>query len=200
MPAVRYPARRVKRKHVTLGSLLVQIVLVILCATLFSAKELAQPRLLMPIEFPNSAEHARLAKPVLASRPIDDFSRPGTWTMTGTGRLTFPAEPRLTDMEVLRVAVRTFTRDPAPTRSRLSAINLRRPIANEDWRDYNRLSMWIRADYSGVPTIPLQIVMHNDWRIRSPTATGARATTTSPSKARTGSRWCGRSSPSLATA
>jgi hypothetical protein len=125
-------------------------------------------RALLPIEFENSAEFAWLRKPVRASRALDDMTRPDNWRFTGTGTLTFPAEPRLNGMRVLRVDMRMFVDSPAPTRNRLSSVNLRRAFDNEDWRGYNRLSLWIRPEVSGFPMLPLQIVLRNDGVERVP--------------------------------
>ncbi|HEX6629485.1 MAG TPA: glycoside hydrolase family 9 protein, partial [Gemmatimonadaceae bacterium] len=120
------------------------------------------PRALLPIDVERSAEFAWLDKPVLASRVLDDMTQPASWRFSGTGRLTFPAEPRLGDMRVLRVDMTMFTDAPAPTRNGLSAVNLRRDFGGEDWRGYNRLSLWVRADYAGIPALPLQLVLHNE--------------------------------------
>lgn len=76
------------------------------------------PRPLLPIPFENSAEFTGLGKPVHASRVLDDMSDSTTWRLTGTGTLSFPVEPRLRDMKVLRVDVRMFTDTTAPTRNR----------------------------------------------------------------------------------
>jgi hypothetical protein len=119
-------------------------------------------RALLPIDFERSAEFAWLKKPVHASRALDDMTRPDSWRFTGTGSVTFPMEPRLGDMRVLRVDVQMFRDAPAPTRSRLSSVNLRRPFDGEDWRGFNRLSMWIRPEVVGFPMLPLQIVLHNE--------------------------------------
>ena len=121
-----------------------------------------QPRALLPIDFQNSAEARWLAKKVQASRVLDDMTQPGTWRMTGTGNLTFPSEPRLGDMRVLRVDMQMFTGPPAPTSNRLSSINLRRLFESEDWRAYNRISLWVKPEFSGIPALPLQIVLHNE--------------------------------------
>lgn len=121
------------------------------------------PRPLLPIEFRHSAEFGWLQKPVLASRVLDDMTRPGNWRFTGTAQLTFPAGS-------LRVDMQMFTDTPAPTRSRLSSVNLRRPVDQEDWREYNRLSMWIRPHVAGFPMLPLQIVLHNDGAEKVPDA------------------------------
>ncbi len=128
-----------------------------------SAAATAQtPRTLLPIDFENSAEFGWLNKPVLASRVLDDLTRADTWRFSGTGTLTFPSEPRLGDMRVLRVDLQMFRDAPAPTRNQLSSVNLQRAFAGEDWRAYNRLSMWIKPDVVGLPMLPLQIVLHND--------------------------------------
>jgi hypothetical protein len=131
-------------------------------APLAAASAQQQPRALLPIEFEHSAEYAWLRKPVLASRTLDQLLDTGTWRFSGTGKLTFPAQPRLHGMRVLRVDLQMFIDSPAPTRNRLSSVNMRRPFDNEDWRAYNRLSMWIRPDVSGLPMLPLQIALHND--------------------------------------
>lgn len=129
--------------------------------TLPGALHAQAPRALLPIDFTRSAEYGWLQKPVLASRVLDDMTRPETWRMTGTGTLSFPEEPRLGGMRALRVDMQMFTETPAPTNSRLSAVNLRRAVGGEDWSGYNRLSFWFRADMAGVPTLPLQIVLHS---------------------------------------
>jgi hypothetical protein len=128
----------------------------------------SQPRALMPIPFEHSAEFGWLKKPVLASRLVDDMSDAATWRFTGTGNIVFPNQPRLGNMRVLRVTMQMFTDTPAPTRNRLSSVNLRRPINNEDWSGYNRLSIWMRAEVSGFPMLPLQIVLHNDGAVKVP--------------------------------
>src|SRR5688572_5295953 len=117
------------------------------------------PRTLMPIEFTNSAEFGWLNKRVHASRMLDDMRDSSGWRFTGSGRLSFPAEPRLDGMRVLRVDMQLFANATAPTGARLPAINLQRRVAGEDWREYNRISLWIRAEASGFPTVPIQIVL-----------------------------------------
>jgi hypothetical protein len=144
--------------------LIQRIVLALVLGATTSMRAVAQtpPRALLPIDFEHSAEFGWLRKPVHASRTLDDMTRPDSWRFTGTGSLSFPAEPRLGDMRVLRVDMQMFRDAPAPMRSRLSAVNLRRAFDNEDWRGYNRLSMWIRPELVGFPMLPLQIVLHNE--------------------------------------
>ncbi len=122
----------------------------------------ASPRTVMPIDFVNSAEAGWLAKPVLARRVLDDMTQPAIWKLTGSGTLSFPDAPRLGDMRALRVDMRLNQGANMPERPRLPAINLQRAFANEDWSGYNRLSLWVRPDFTGVPVLPFQVVLHND--------------------------------------
>ena len=69
-----------------------------------------------------------------------------------------------------------FRDTPAPNRARLSSVNLQRAFANEDWRAYNRLSIWMRPDFAGVPVLPLQIVLHNDGAEKVPDRYGREGT------------------------
>lgn len=131
-------------------------------ATAATSARAQTPRPLMPIEFTNSAEYAWLRKPVLASRVLDDMTQASTWKFSGTAAMTFPTEPRLGDMRVMRIEMQMFVDKPAPTRNQLSSFNLQRAFPGEDWRGYNRLSLWVKTEVAGVPTVPLQIVLHND--------------------------------------
>jgi hypothetical protein len=134
---------------------------------LFPAALRAQPQLL-PIDHANSAETAWRAKPVHASRVLDDMSQTSTWQFQGTAK--FSTAPRAEGFRqpALRVTMDMFTDKPAPTRTRLSSVNLRRLFNNEDRTQFNRISMWIKPDVVGFPMLPLQIVLHNDGAVKIP--------------------------------
>ncbi len=152
----------VRSKLVVLGAAIA------FCAPALAAQSQAPRRALLPIDFTQSAEHGWLAKPVLARRVLDDHTRPGTWTLSGAGTLTVLPAPVLGDMRALRVDMRLNRAPDLPERPRLPAVNLRRAIANEDWTAYNRLVIWLRPDCTGMPGLPLQLVMHNDGAIKVP--------------------------------
>ena len=133
-----------------------------------AAQQTAPVRPLLPIDFVNSAEFGWLNKPVSSRRVLDDMTQPTIWRLTGSGKLSFPAEPRLGDMRTLRVDMQLSREAPAPGRPRLPSINLQRAFANEDWSAYNRISLWIRPEFSGVPVVPLQVVLHNDGAVKVP--------------------------------
>lgn len=133
-----------------------------------AAQTAAPPRVLLPIDFTNSAEFGWLAKPVHASRVLDDMTQPDNWKLSGAGALSFPDSVRLGDMRALRVDMHLNRPPNLPERLRLPAVNLRRAVAQEDWRAFNRISVWIRPDYAGVPVLPLQLVMHNAGAVKVP--------------------------------
>ena len=134
---------------------------------------LAQNRELMPIPLENSAEAAWARKPVLAKRVLDDKSDTSAWRYSGTAAFTWRAD----SMRSLRADMQMFSSAPAPTRNRLSSVNLRRVFPNEDWSGYNRLVIWIKADFnqvprpadgSGFPVIPFQFVLHSEGKDTTP--------------------------------
>jgi hypothetical protein len=145
-----------------------------LLALVISAPLLAQePRELMTIPLTNSAEAAWAKKPVLARRVLDDKSDTSAWRYSGTATFTF--QPGVT--RSLRVDMQMFSSAPAPTRNRLSSVNLRRVFPNEDWSGYNRLLIWVRTDFnpvprpadgSGFPVIPFQFVLHSEGKDTTP--------------------------------
>jgi hypothetical protein len=124
------------------------------------------PQSLMPIELKNSAEFAWMNKKVLDSHIVDGMTDPNNWVFQGTGKLSFVSGER----PALRVDMDMFTDKPAPTRSQLSSVNLRRPFNGEDWSHYNRISFRIRPLVSGFPMLPIQLVLHNDGQIKVPDA------------------------------
>jgi hypothetical protein len=122
----------------------------------------------LPIDLRYSAEAGWLKKEVLASRTLDDMTRPERWQLQGTGTLSFRAAPAPMAMPVLRVDMTMFPDGSAPTRNHLSSVNLKRAFPGEDWSAYNRISLWVRPTLSGFPMLPLQIVLHNDGAVKVP--------------------------------
>ena len=138
-----------------------------------SASASAQNRELMPIPLAQSAEAAWAKKPVLARRMVDDKGDTSAWRYSGTAAFTYRSD----STRSLRVDMQMFSSAPAPTRNRLSSVNLRRVFPNEDWSGYNRLVVWIKADFnqvprpadgSGFPVIPFQFVLHSEGRDTTP--------------------------------
>lgn len=146
----------------------------VLVIALTAASAQAQPpRELMPIPLQYSAEAAWARKPVLARRVLDDKTDTSAWRYSGSAAFSW----RTDSARSLRVDMRMFVDSPAPTRNRLSSANLRRVFPNEDWSGYNRLLVWIKADFnqvprpadgSGFPVIPFQLVLHSEGKDTTP--------------------------------
>ncbi len=165
LPPAHHPAMRALR-----SALPCVLALSLPCAALAQA-----PRPLMPIDFTRSAEWGWLQKEVHARRTVDDMTDPARWTFSGTATLGRAAAGPA-GRAALRIDMRMFTTERAPTRSGMSSAYLRLPIAGEDWRGYNRLSLWVRPDYAGIAALPLQIVLHSQGAERVPDVYGREGT------------------------
>jgi hypothetical protein len=102
-------------------------------------------------------------------------------------------------MRVLRVDMRLFHDSPRPPAAACRASTCSASFAGEDWRAYNRLSLWVRPEVAGFPTLPLQIVLHNDGAEKVPDRYGREGHALVTLAPTAGSRWCGRSSRWRAT-
>jgi len=100
----------------------------------------------------HSAEHAWLAKKVLASRVVDDVTRRDGWTVRGRGEMGFPTSGGRRCLR-MNVSLDGLTAQPAA-----AAV---RTIGGEDWRPYNRLSFWLRTEASGFPVLTLIVDIQN---------------------------------------
>jgi len=145
--------------------------LLVLPPVAFAAWAGAQtPSMPMRIDLQNSAEFGWTAKKVLAARTIEPMTEPANWVFQGTGKLSFLPATGAVGRPALRVDMEMFTDKPAPIRNGLSSVNLRRVFSGEDWTQYNRISFWIRPLVSGFPMLPIQIVLHNDGKVKVPDA------------------------------
>lgn len=132
-------------------------------------------RAMLPIDFANSAEAGWLAKPVTARRLLDDMRTVGGWKLSGAGTLSLVDSTRDGDHRAVRVEMK-LNRPPLATPLRLPSVNLARAVASEDWRAYNRIAIWIRPDYSGVPVVPLLFAMRSEGAEKVPDRYGREGT------------------------
>ncbi len=119
------------------------------------ASALAQP-FPSPVREADSAEARRLAKPVLATRLLDDMESPATWTHFGPGELSFTTDRARDGRQSIRLTSPTKTDKPGPVLGRpFAEAGLRRTFADEDWTGYNRLSVWVYPTLPGFKTVSL---------------------------------------------
>jgi len=124
------------------------------------------PRVPMATDYTRSTTTRWLAKPVVESRLIDGMEDLSTWKTVNQGQAT--AEIGLTTERAkqgsssLRLRSRSTGDKPVPTERYFGMASALRPVNNEDWSAYNRLSLWIYPDLPGFRVVSILLVFHND--------------------------------------
>ena len=144
----------------------------------------AGDRVPMAANFQDSASYRWLNKPVLESRLLDDMASLDRWTAftnnpTEIVDSRFPlkvsrserlfAEMTLTKersrdgRNSLRLRTPTKLEKPAPKSGRgWGESGVMRNFDGEDWRKFNRISLWIYPDCPGYYVVSLKLRFHND--------------------------------------
>ncbi|MEK7475742.1 MAG: glycoside hydrolase family 9 protein [Candidatus Coatesbacteria bacterium] len=148
----------------------------------------------------DSAANRWLHKKVLASRLLDDMTTPAHWTAFTTGAPEVAdarVKPRIGDRDravatiafarnrsrggrkALRMRLPSRLEGPGPANGRgWGGAGVRRRFDGEDWRRFNRLSLWIRPDCRGHGVVALGLCLHNDGAEKLPAAFGQEGETT----------------------
>jgi Glycosyl hydrolase family 9/Cellulase N-terminal ig-like domain len=138
----------------------------------------------MPVAFNDSAASRWLDKKVLASRVLDDMESAAHWTTFTTGapevvdarttqkttessrsvaEMTLSRERSRDGRQALRMRVPTRLDVPGPKSGRgWGSAGVRRQFEGEDWRDSDRLSLWIHPDCPGFEVVALELRLYND--------------------------------------
>jgi hypothetical protein len=148
----------------------------------------------------DSAASRWLNKKVISSRVLDDMESPDHWTPFTTGA------PEVVDARIAQkaaeagheVAERSFSREhsregrqslhlrvpsrlevPGPKNGRgWGSAGVRRAFNGEDWRNFNRISLWIYPDCVGLNVVSLELRLYNDGLEKLPAAFGQEGETT----------------------
>ena len=145
---------------------------------------LAGERVPMAARFQDSASYRWLNKPVLDSRLLDDMESLDKWTAftnnpTEIVDSRFPlkvsrSERQFAEMTLtkershggsnsLRLRTPTKLDKPAPKSGRgWGETGVTRHFDDEDWRKFNRISLWIYPDCPGYYVVSLKLRFHND--------------------------------------
>ncbi|HZR20053.1 MAG TPA: glycoside hydrolase family 9 protein [Verrucomicrobiae bacterium] len=148
----------------------------------------------------NSAANRWLDKKVLASRVLDDMEDPAPWSAFSTGapevvdaraaqktteqghtvaEISFSHERSRGGRPSLRLRMPTRLEVPGPKNGRgWGSAGIRRQFAGEDWRQFNRLSLWIYPDCPGFQVIALELRLSNDGEQKLPALFGQEGETT----------------------
>jgi hypothetical protein len=148
----------------------------------------------------DSAASRWLNKKVTSSRVLDDMEIPDHWTAFTTGapevadarkaqkaaeagqsvaEMTFTREHSREGRQSLHLRVPSRLEVPGPKNGRgWGSAGVRRAFSGEDWRNFNRISLWIYPDCAGFNVVSLELRVYNDGVEKLPAAFGQEGETT----------------------
>jgi hypothetical protein len=148
----------------------------------------------------NSAANRWLEKKVLASRVLDDMEDPAHWSAFSTGapevvdaraaqktteqgrtvaEISFSHERSRAGRQSLRLRMPTRLELAGPKNGRSwGSAGVRRKFPGEDWRQFNRLSLWICPDCPGFYVVAMELRLSNDGVEKLPALFGQEGETT----------------------
>src|SRR6266850_6183418 len=155
---------------------------------------------LSPDASKDSAANRWLNKKVIASRVLDDMESPVHWTAFSTGapevvdaraaqkitepghsvaEISFSRERSRNGRQSLRLRMPTRLDVPGPKNGRgWGSGGVRRQFDGEDWRQFNRLSLWIYPDCPGFYVVALELRLYDDGIDKLPALFGQEGETT----------------------
>jgi len=150
--------------------------------------------------FQDSAESRWLNKKVLASQVLDAMESPSHWTAFTTGapevvdaraaqkaiesshivaEIALTRERSRDGGQSLRMRLPTRLDVPGPKSGRgWGSAGVRRQFDGEDWRHFNRLSLWIYPDCPGFYVVALELRLYNEGIEKLPALFGQEGETT----------------------
>ena len=150
----------------------------------------------------DSAAARWLNKKVISTRVLDDMEAPDHWKSFTTGapevvdariaqkvgigaagrsvaEMTFSREHSRAGRQSLHLRVPSRLEVPGPKNGRgWGSAGVRRAFEGEDWRDFNRISLWIYPDCVGVNVVSLELRLYNHGVEKLPAAFGQEGETT----------------------
>ena len=157
-------------------------------------------RELLPETAETSAANRWLKKEVISSRVLDDMDSPAHWTVFSTGApavvdaravqetsepsnsvaaISFSRERSRSGRPSLRLRMPARLEVPGSKNGRgWGSAGVRRQFEGEDWRPFNRLSLWIYPDCQGFYVTALELRLYNDGVEKLPALFGQEGETT----------------------
>jgi hypothetical protein len=115
----------------------------------------------------NSLEYEISQKPAIKSRLLSDMESLENWEHSGFGTISLSKERFHEGRASLLLTSPTKGEQPnfksARGRPWGSASAIYR-VDNEDWTEWNRITLWVYADLPGFRTVVFNMVLHNDNR------------------------------------
>ncbi|HEU5351585.1 MAG TPA: glycoside hydrolase family 9 protein [Terracidiphilus sp.] len=121
----------------------------------------ATPAAPMEPDYRTGAEFRQLQKKVMHARLLDGMEDLSRWSFTGAGTMTLST----TEVKEGRTSLRIASNDSigrVQGSGDWQDIVATRNFPSEDWRQYNRISVWVFPDIDGAPAISLNMTLHNE--------------------------------------
>jgi hypothetical protein len=139
----------------------VGITVSILCLSASLAAPQTAPTMPMRAKYEVGAEFRWLNKEVLDSRVLDSMEDLSTWSFTGAGEMTLTEVHAKDGRHSLRMRSISNVAQVGGEGEWEDLVATRR-FGGEDWRQYNRISLWVYPDIIGAPAISCSLTLHND--------------------------------------
>ena len=120
-----------------------------------------QPRRPMQARLENGAEYRWLHKKVLHSRMLDSMEDLANWSFKGEGDMTLSGVYKKEGQHSLKIQS-TFNIARVDGSGEWEDLIATRKFPREDWRKYNRISLWVYADVAGAPALAASLTLHNE--------------------------------------
>ncbi|HEY3990931.1 MAG TPA: glycoside hydrolase family 9 protein [Acidobacteriaceae bacterium] len=120
-----------------------------------------QPRRPMQAKLEDGAEYRWLHKKVLDSRLLDSMEELSSWSFKGEGEMTLSTGYKKDGQHSLKIESR-FNIARVDGSGEWEDLIATRKFPGEDWRKYNRISLWVYADVAGAPALAASLTLHNE--------------------------------------
>jgi hypothetical protein len=147
------------RKACLLGPLALGMLLTSVGQPLLAQQD--QPRKPLQAKFEDGAEYRWLNKKVLDSHLLDGMEDLSNWSFKGDGDMTLSDTYKKDGQHSLRIQS-TFNIARVDGNGEWEDLIATRKFPGEDWRKYNRISLWVYADVAGAPALAASLTLHNE--------------------------------------
>src|SRR4051794_20393155 len=120
-----------------------------------------QPRRPMQPKLEDGAEYRWLNKKVIDSRLLDSMEDLANWSFKGEGDIALSADYKKDGEHSLKIES-TFNIARVDGNGEWEDLIATRKFPGEDWRKYNRISLWVYADVPGAPALAASLTLHNE--------------------------------------
>ena len=119
------------------------------------------PRKPLQAKLEDGAEYRWLNKKVLDSRLLDSMESLSHWSFKGEGEMALSDAYKKDGEHSLKIQS-TFNIARVDGAGEWEDLIATRSFPSEDWRKYNRISLWVYADVAGAPALSASLTLHNE--------------------------------------